>query len=362
MQFLLQPDVYSTSSDHNLISLLSNLWIRDHNSGDGTIYIISGFANYNGGVRFYSYFAKHIRDGGKIVAILGGSQNQALSSIQIVEALLDCGVNVYIVNRKRLVHAKCYGMVDSTGEQIIVTSANFTGPGMSQNAEAALWADCNDVQKMLFSWKSLIKSICSQGWDIRHIPVDDVKDKTNDGWALLYDETSPRIILDDDQKVSMVLTLSASDTARIMADPGTNQAKGTQYFWLSKTSFDFFPALTILNTRGIKKTYSCLIRLRYVDLGLIAESRVTFEAENNLDFRLGTSELKLTKLVDKGDAAILTRKGEYDYELRLIKKGSAAFHHISRYLTMPIGNAGKMAGYMPNSELDHLINEGVLKS
>ena len=55
----------------------------------------------------------------------------------------------------------------------------------------------------------------------------------------------------------MLLTLSHADTARIQASPGSAAGKGTQYFWLSKDCYDFFPPLTILNHRGTKSTYSC---------------------------------------------------------------------------------------------------------
>lgn len=53
MEFLLQPGVYRTGDASTLLKLLDNMWIKDHSVGAGTLYIISGFANYNGGVRFY---------------------------------------------------------------------------------------------------------------------------------------------------------------------------------------------------------------------------------------------------------------------------------------------------------------------
>ena len=55
MEFLLQPGVYRTGDASTLLKLLDNMWIKDHSVGAGTLYIISGFANYNGGVRFYPY-------------------------------------------------------------------------------------------------------------------------------------------------------------------------------------------------------------------------------------------------------------------------------------------------------------------
>ena len=104
----------------------------------------------------------------------------------------------------------------------------------------------------------------------------------------------------------MVLRLSHADTVRINATPGTDEAKGTQYFWLSKDCYDFFPPLTILNRRGYKRTYSCEVRVYFVNLGQTLTVRVTFEAENNLDFRLGTSPLRGSGLARPGDWAALS--------------------------------------------------------
>lgn len=81
---------------------------------------------------------------------------------------------------------------------------------------------------------------------------------------------------------------------------GTDEAKGTQYFWLSKDCYDFFPPLTILNRRGHKRTYSSKVRVYFADLPRTSTVRVTFEAENNLDFRLGTGPLRGTGLAAPG--------------------------------------------------------------
>ena len=351
MEFLLQPNVYSTGISSNLLNMLDHMWIRDHVSGKGCLYIISGFSNYNGGVRFYPAFTEHTRKGGKIVAIVGGSASQRLSSIQVAEALLNCGVELYVVNRKRLLHAKCYGVVDCRGEELIVTSGNFTGPGMSQNAEAAIRIDQANVTAMGFSWEALLDKMCCQGWDIYKLEQADISDKRSPGWTLLYDEVHDTIKLDDTQLVSMVVLLSHSDTARIQAVPGTDASKGTQYFWLSKASFDFFPALTEKNKRGIKNTYSCLINMNYIDLGITKQARVTFEADNNLDFRLGTAAYRGTRLADEKDLAIITRRGEYDYEIRIIHKMDPKYALLLSYATQYIGGQGKRFGYIGNSDL-----------
>ena len=177
MEFLLQPGVYRTGDASTLLKLLDNMWIKDHSVGAGTLYIISGFANYNGGVRFYPYFTRHVQSGGKIVAYIGGSTAQRLSSIQVVEALLECGAEVNVVNRKRLLHAKCYGYKTPDDEELVVTSGNFTGPGMSQNAEAAVRIDQANVSAMGFSWGELLDKMFHQGWDIYRLEQSDIIDK-----------------------------------------------------------------------------------------------------------------------------------------------------------------------------------------
>jgi hypothetical protein len=55
MEFLLQPNVYSTAGTSNLLQLLEKLWMKNQSCFGGTIYIVSGFSNYNGGVRFYPF-------------------------------------------------------------------------------------------------------------------------------------------------------------------------------------------------------------------------------------------------------------------------------------------------------------------
>lgn len=351
MEFLLQPDVYSTGSSHSLLGMLDEIWLKKHKLGDGDIYIVSGFANYNGGVRFYPSFSEHVNKGGKIRVIIGGSTSQRLSSQQVVEALLECNAEVYVVNRKRLLHAKCYGVSCSYGDELVVSSGNFTGPGMSQNAEAALWIDHEKVLSMNFKWDDLFEKLFEQGWDIYKIDKSDINTKTNPAWALLYDEIHGATALEENQTISMVVLLSHSDTARIQAAPGDSSGKGTQYFWLSKGSFDFFPALTEKNKRGRKNTYSCLINLNYIDLKTTQKARVTFEADNNLDFRLGTAAYRYTKIADERDLAIITRLSEYDYEIRIIHKNADLYNTFLSYAVTYIGGQGKKFGYIANSDV-----------
>lgn len=354
MQFAIHPNVYFTdSTSKGLLNMLEKSWVKGRKPGEGTFYIISGFSNFNGGVRFYDVFEDHIKKGGECIAILGGSTSQRLSSQQVVEKLLEVGCKVYIVNRKRLLHSKCYGYSSNDKKALIVSSGNFTGPGMSQNIEASIMIEDEDVDKMGFNWSDLFANFFKQKWDI-YEPT--LVDKTLPAWKLLYDEIGGKVIIEDEQEVTLLVTLSHADTARIQANYGDNAGKGSQYFWLSKDSYDFFPALTIRNIRGSKATYSTLINLNYIDIGVIDEQcRVTFEAENNLDFRLGTGKLRYTKIAKEGDLAAITRIGEDKYELRIIKQTTDNFTNLEPYAINFIGHQGKKFGYLSNSEFFRII-------
>lgn len=353
-ELTLHPHVYATGRSKGLISILERMWVQEQSVGRGTFYIISAFANYNGGVRFFPIFQNHIAQGGRIIAVFGGSTSQSLTSRQIVQECLNCGVEVYIINRKRLMHAKSYGSHNSDGEMLVVTSANFTGPGMSQNVEMALLLDRSSTKELGFSWEDMLSSMLSQSWNIYQPSLNDLDAPV---WKLLYDEEASTVAIEKTDEVTMILRLGHADTARIMANPGTNAGKGTQYFWLSKDCYDFFPALTIPNERGYKRTFSTLVNVHFIDLGREKECRVTFEAENNLDFRLGTAPLRYTKLAKEGDIAAISRVGEYSYELRLYRPGSTKYNALSPYAIHFIGNRGKRYGFMSNQEFQTTINE-----
>jgi len=354
IEFGLHPNIYATGTHRGLRSMLEEIWIRSHRPGDGTLYILAGFANYNGGARFYRTFKEHTEKGGKVVAILGGSTYQKTSSRQVVEALLDCGAEVNITNRKTLMHAKCYGIKSKDGQKLVVTSGNFTGPGMANNVEAALLLGSETTVKMGFSWDDLIAGMFCQTWTTYKLTTLDPQQPV---WPLLYDETPGAVVIDPSEKSTLVVKLSHSDTARIMARPNTLASKGTQYFWLSTDSFDFFPPLTIRNQRGYKGTLSALVTMHYIDLGRTdTQSRVTFEAENNLDFRLGTGFLRNSQLADKDDLACISRIGEDEYELRIIKKGSRDYDSLLPYAVNFIGHQGKQYGYLENQRFAELTN------
>lgn len=349
--FSIHPNVYATGPLNGLIRMLEQVWVRDSTPGEGTFYIVSGFGNYNGGVRFYETFREHIGRGGRIVSFFAGSTAQKLTSKQLVEELLNLGAEVHVVNRKRLLHAKIYGSTTATGDQLIVTSGNFTGPGMSQNAEASLMLDAEGTQEIGFSWTDLINNLVRQTWN-RHSPT--LAEPTAPGWRLLYDEFARDVVLDETEEVTLIVTLGHADTVRIQAAPGTTESRGTQYFWLSRDSYGFFPPLTIRNTRGTKATFSCMVRMHYIDLHETHEVRVTFEAENNLDFRLGTGRLRSTRIADVGDLAVISRTSENDYELRIARQGTQLYDLLNPYAINNIGHQGKRYGYIDNTEFNRL--------
>lgn len=347
-ELTLHPNVYATGQSKGLLSMLERVWLREQSVGEGTLHIVSGFANYNGGVRFYPVFRQHIEKGGRVVAILGGSSRQRLSSKQVVSELLDCGAEVHVVNRKRLMHAKSYGSQNPDGDRVIVTSGNFTGPGMSQNVEMAVLLDKPSTKSLGFSWHEMTNSMLSQKWDFYQPTLEKMD---SPAWQLLYDEQGSNIVLEETEEVTMVLRLGHADTARINASPGSNAGKGTQYFWLSRDCYDFFPPLTILNSRGVKRTYSCKIDMNFVDINKTEQVRVTFEAENNLDFRLGTGPLRYTGVAKEGDIAAISRVGESRYEMRICHQGTDLHRLLSPQAINFIGNQGKQYGFMSNQEL-----------
>lgn len=359
MDFTLQPNIYSTQSPAvpNLLSLLEKVWIADLKErnilGTGTMYILSGFSNFNGGVRFYNHIEQHISQGGKCQIILGGSRNQRMSSQQVVKKLLDIGCDVGIINRKAIFHAKCYGYSCKEGSSLIVSSGNFTSRGLIQNVEASIHLGFNDMQDFGFEWETMFKQIKAQKFEYYQAS----QNPNAPFWKLLFDEDKGHVEEEGtgDAYATMIVTLSSSDTARINAEPRTKKSLGSQYFWLSKDAYDFFPALNIPNKRGHKKTYSTFINVDYKDLDLQHEERVTFEAENNVDFRLGTTRLRNTKIAQQGDLAALTRKGEKDYEMRIFRRDSAEFNELIQYAVTFIGQQGKRYGYIDNTSFYNIL-------
>ena len=141
-----------------------------------------------------------------------------------------------------------------------------------------------------------------------------------------------------------------------MAAAGTNASKGTQYFWLSKDCFDFFPPFTIRNNRGYKGTLSTIVTLHYIDLRQTDYNcRVTFEAENNLDFRLGTGFLRNKRLAKRNDLACISRVGEAEYELRIVPSNSNVYMDLLTYAVSFIGHQGKQYGFIENQQFEDVL-------
>ncbi len=349
-ELAVHPNIYATGSSKGLVSILERVWLREQEVGVGTFYIVSGFANYNGGVRFFPVFRRHIDLGGRVVAIFGVNERQRLTSRQVVHEMLDCGADVHVVNRRRLMHAKSYGSRTPEGEMLVVTSGNFTGPGMAQNVEMSLMLDRPTTRTLGFSWENLVEEMFSQKWDLHRPHLDDMEAPV---WKLLYDEHEAGKVLDIANEVTLIIRLGHADTARINAVPGTSAGRGTQYFWLSKDCYDFFPALTITNEKGLNKTYSCKISMKFVDLNQEHIVRVTFEAENNLDFRLGTGPLRSTKLAKQGDIAAISRVGESKYEMRLFGEKSRIGKSLAKHAVNFIGHKGKRYGFMSNQRFEN---------
>ena len=64
-ELTLHPHIYSTGRSTGLLPLLERVWVREHTSGNGTLYIVSGFANYNGGIRFFPFSDSTSRTAGE---------------------------------------------------------------------------------------------------------------------------------------------------------------------------------------------------------------------------------------------------------------------------------------------------------
>jgi hypothetical protein len=361
-EFLLQPSLYQTGPNGDLFSVLDALWKNPSEPGyvNGTYYIVSGFGTHNGGVRFFEKFRHHIANGGRVRALLGGSRSMRLTSRQLVAGLIDCGVEVTTVNRNRILHAKLYGTRDSSGDQrLVTTSGNFTWPGMKLNLESVVSLDVTSTAALSFSWEELFDAVTSS--TSLNFNVGDF-DPADPVWSLFYDELAgrrfgapPEEVDVDEGLQAMVLTLSHADTARINALPGTPAYRGSQYFWLSKDSYDFFPPLTIRNATGSKATYSTMVEIAFLDLGATHECRVTFEAENNLDFRLGTGPLRGTNIATEGDMAVILRTGELSYQLAMVRAGTNEFFALSPYATTFIGHMGKRVGFAPKNEVNRIL-------
>ena len=70
-ELAVHPDVYAIG--RNRRSLLERVRLREREPGEDALYVVSGFATYNGGGRFFPVFRRHVELGGKVVALFAGS-------------------------------------------------------------------------------------------------------------------------------------------------------------------------------------------------------------------------------------------------------------------------------------------------
>ena len=119
------------------------------------------------------------------------------------------------------------------------------------------------------------------------------------------------------QLSTLIVSLVDTDTNRIMANPGEDAGKGSQYIWLSKDTLD--------------------------------------EADNNMDVRLGTGRLRYRKIAQPGDLACITRTGVKEYQLRIIQQGSASYDLLKAKATTSIGHKGKKFGFLDNETFFQII-------
>jgi hypothetical protein len=277
-----------------------------------------------------------------------------MTSKQAVTELLRLGSRVNLLNRKKIMHAKMYGVASNLNTVAIVTSGNFTGNGIALNIEASLYLDGDDLINSGFAWSDACAALESRAtWNV--LEPKDLTSPGNPGWKLLFDEdakapTGGDAWQEEDQVLAM--TLSPTDVARIVG----SQKNGTQYFWLSRFVAGYFPPLTDLPVKlGAKRTFKTTVQVDFLDLGVIHDCTVTFEAYNNLDFRLLTSPFKGTSKAHADDMMLLRRNKERAYRMRIVPKGTHDYSKLMPYLINPIGIRNKRFGWVPKKLVASLV-------
>lgn len=76
-----------------------------------------------------------------------------------------------------------------------------------------------------------------------------------------------------------------------------------------------------------------------------------------MDFRLGTGALRYSKIADENDLALISRLSEYDYQLRIIKKGTPQHKRLTMYATSFICGQGKKFRYLSNADCFGILEE-----
>ena len=82
---------------------------------------------------------------------------------------------------------------------------------------------------------------------------------------------------------------------------------------------------------------------------------MTYEAGNNVDFRLGTGPLRNTKIAEEGDIAAITRTANAEYDLKIYKNGTEDFQKLEKFMVTYIGHRGKKYGYVPTEIFEKVL-------
>jgi len=353
IDFILQPDIYKPgASFSDLGGILEKIWSRF--PPRASVYIASAFVDQNGVLPFVRLLKKHVEEGGDIKCFFAGSASQNMVSRQAIFELLSLPASVHLLNRKKIFHAKMYGICSPAEQNLVISSGNFTGNGLTLNVEASLMLQDPALRAAAFSWRDWEQSLLHHfDWHTPHL--DAVDDPTDPAWKLTFDETHGRSTEQEDATATedeiLAFTLSPTDVNRIQ----DKTYPGTAYFWLSRYMSGYFPPLQIRSRPGAKKTFSTEIVVDFVDINQSADVTVTFEAYNNLDFRLLVGPLRGTRVASAGDIAILSRTGPANYKLRILKKNSQIAARIMPYLIHFIGNKGKRYGMVPKRFVRTLI-------
>jgi hypothetical protein len=65
--------------------------------------------------------------------------------------------------------------------------------------------------------------------------------------------------------------------------------------------------------------------------------------------------LKNTRVADKDDLACITRIGESEYKLRIVKSANPHYQQLSPYAVNFIGHQGKRYGYIDNTDFERIL-------
>jgi hypothetical protein len=343
-RFTLQPSIYMVpmGGGSDLATLLEGMW--DAAPASAILYVASGFVDQNGVLPFVRLFKEHAASGGRIRCFFGGSSSQNMAGRQAVEELLSAGADVSLLNRKKIFHVKMYGVSSDAGQEVVLSSGNFTGNGLALNVESSVAVGSTHLSSSGFSWRIWEERIRSSfEWYSLSLA-----NRTDPGWRLTYDETHGRLggqdeESGDDISEALVFTLSPIDTQRILS----SSYPGTQYFWLSRYTAGYFPPLLPRSRPTAKRTFSTDIEVDFRDLSVKKQVSVTFEAYNNLDFRLGTGPLRRSGIAKPGDVVVLDRIGDREYRMKILEQRSAVSQRLLPYLVNFIGHKGKRYGFVP---------------